>query len=618
MAKFRQGDLVLQSDQSITQGGVPIVNANGVAKFNSLELASGQSVTGISSDSTSSDIDQLMTSSAIQTLVGSGGGGGTSGSSGTSGIAGTSGSSGTSGIGGTSGSSGTSGIGGTSGSSGTSGTAGTSGSSGTSGISGSSGSSGTSGTSGTSSVTSTGTDTAVAIYDGTSAIQASLVTIDELGNITIPIPPTTDFQVANKKYVDDAGEVNPGTDNTIARYDSTAAIQDSLVSIDDFGNMSGVNNFDASGDVNIVIDSTTSLFIDIGDVTPGTNATLAPDEDNTISLNIGSVSNAWQDVSVYAGTSLGLYVADSTSAAIAIDNTQVAIFKELPITPSEAPTTDYQVANKKYVDDTALAQVDAGIAAAIGVGVDERIAIYDGTSSIQNSLVSIDVSGNISQVDDTHHYIGNDTDLDIYHTGAYGGVHNNTGGLYIDAASGEAIIFRISATLAVTIASNQVVTFTELPVTPSEAPTTDYQVANKKYVDDAALWDSTPDVNQTGSGDTTIMTVDSTATVFGTALYIAPSGNLEEADASDSTSVPCIALALEAGGGEKEVLLGGFIRNDSWNWTDIGKPVYLSTTIGGLTQTAPSVSGEQVQIVGIAKSADIVYFIPDLTVVEIA
>lgn len=33
---------------------------------------------------------------------------------------------------------------------------------------------------------------------------------------------------------------------------------------------------------------------------------------------------------------------------------------------------------------------------------------------------------------------------------------------------------------------NGVKTFTSFPVTPSSAPTSDYQVANKKYVDDHA------------------------------------------------------------------------------------------------------------------------------------
>jgi len=59
--------------------------------------------------------------------------------------------------------------------------------------------------------------------------------------------------------------------------------------------------------------------------------------------------------------------------------------------------------------------------------------------------------GDIFIGDNKSLYVGDDQDLQVYHTGAYGGLKNNTGGLYIDGASGEDIIFRISSTLALTL-----------------------------------------------------------------------------------------------------------------------------------------------------------------------
>ena len=97
-------------------------------------------------------------------------------------------------------------------------------------------------------------------------------------------------------------------------------------------------------------------------------------------------------------------------------------------------------------------------------------------------LVSI-FADDISQGDNTHHYLGTDGDLDIYHTGAYGGIDNDTGGLYIDGATGESIFFRNASTLAITIGSDQVTTFVKHVVGPSSDPTTDYQYANKNYCD---------------------------------------------------------------------------------------------------------------------------------------
>jgi len=63
-------------------------------------------------------------------------------------------------------------------------------------------------------------------------------------------------------------------------------------------------------------------------------------------------------------------------------------------------------------------------------------------------------------------------------------------------------------------------------------------------------------------------------------------------------------------------LLRGFIRDDTWAWT-VGGIIYVSLTAGEFTQTAPTVSGDQVRKVGVAISADVMWFNPDATVTEI-
>lgn len=129
---------------------------------------------------------------------------------------------------------------------------------------------------------------------------------------------------------------------------------------------------------------------------------------------------------------------------------------------------------------------------------------------------------------------------------------------------------------------------------------------------------SIPSTDLTTSGRLVSATVDTNATGFGAALYMAADGNFDEADASSATTGPVRALAAESGTGTKLLLLEGFIRDDSWAWTP-GGCIYLSATTGALTQTQPSTSGDQVQKVGFAWSADIVYFSPgDYTIVEVA
>ena len=55
------------------------------------------------------------------------------------------------------------------------------------------------------------------------------------------------------------------------------------------------------------------------------------------------------------------------------------------------------------------------------------------------------------------------------------------------------------------------------------------------------------------------------------------------------------------------VLVEGTVRNDAWAWTP-GGTIYVSATPGGLTQTPPATSGDKVQQVGFALTADIAFF----------
>jgi len=63
-------------------------------------------------------------------------------------------------------------------------------------------------------------------------------------------------------------------------------------------------------------------------------------------------------------------------------------------------------------------------------------------------------------------------------------------------------------------------------------------------------------------------------------------------------------------------LLHGFLRNDAWSFTP-GAPVYVSPTAGELTQTIPTGTGQQVQVLGYATASNIIYFNPDFTLIEL-
>jgi hypothetical protein len=88
------------------------------------------------------------------------------------------------------------------------------------------------------------------------------------------------------------------------------------------------------------------------------------------------------------------------------------------------------------------------------------------------------------------------------------------------------------------------------------------------------------------------------------------SGEWMQADADAAGEFPARGIAVEAGtdGNALKVLVQGTIRNDGWTWTDEGVTLYLSDTVAGLTETAPSTSGDAVQILGYALSDDEIYF----------
>lgn len=98
------------------------------------------------------------------------------------------------------------------------------------------------------------------------------------------------------------------------------------------------------------------------------------------------------------------------------------------------------------------------------------------------------------------------------------------------------------------------------------------------------------------------------------AVYLDSSSTwqLTDADAASTAGSVMVALATEAGTSSNPLrvaLPGSFCRNDAWNWT-VGGAIYLSTTPGALTQTAPSATDDVVRVVGWATNADTIFWNP--------
>ena len=129
-----------------------------------------------------------------------------------------------------------------------------------------------------------------------------------------------------------------------------------------------------------------------------------------------------------------------------------------------------------------------------------------------------------------------------------------------------------------------------------------------------------PTSNSSATGIFATFTASVTMT-FGQMAYMRVTGALDIASASTTLSVPVIAMCADTTVSINTVgnfLLNGIARYDSWAWT-VGTPIYTSTVTAtqGLTQVIPSVSGNVVQVLGIAKSATTILFNPNMATVVI-
>lgn len=131
----------------------------------------------------------------------------------------------------------------------------------------------------------------------------------------------------------------------------------------------------------------------------------------------------------------------------------------------------------------------------------------------------------------------------------------------------------------------------------------------------AKTWTPLSMANGDYTGEVMVDGMAASATV-GQCLYLA-SGGWTIAKADSATTIPAKGLCVETGTGNRKVLLRGIVRNSGWSFTK-GQKIYVSAaTAGAITATAPNSTGNQVQIIGVALSADTVFFDFNTTFVEI-
>jgi len=105
----------------------------------------------------------------------------------------------------------------------------------------------------------------------------------------------------------------------------------------------------------------------------------------------------------------------------------------------------------------------------------------------------------------------------------------------------------------------------------------------------------------------------------GDLLYVGSDGKWYKAKANSESTMPCAGLATQVKSANEvcRILLFGFYRNDSWSYTP-GGLLYVYDTGGWPSQTPPSTTGYQVQVVGVAVASNIILFNPSYVLAEVS
>tara|TARA_B100000470_G_scaffold221772_1_gene213136 strand:+ start:2012 stop:3271 length:1260 start_codon:yes stop_codon:yes gene_type:complete len=139
--------------------------------------------------------------------------------------------------------------------------------------------------------------------------------------------------------------------------------------------------------------------------------------------------------------------------------------------------------------------------------------------------------------------------------------------------------------------------------------------------DGALSLDGSPDTDHTANGPQTNTFASGYSSTIMDLVYMGSGGKWLEADSdATGTSINLLGIALEAKTDTQAMNVAlpcSFVRDDTWAWT-IGVPLYVSGTLGAITETKPSGSGDVVRTVGFAVHADMIYFNPSPDYVTLA
>ena len=133
--------------------------------------------------------------------------------------------------------------------------------------------------------------------------------------------------------------------------------------------------------------------------------------------------------------------------------------------------------------------------------------------------------------------------------------------------------------------------------------------------------DASPNTDHTANGPQTNTLASGYSSTAMDLVYLGSSSKWLEADSdATGTAINLLGIALEAKTDTQAMnvaLSGSFVRDDSWSWTP-GVPLYMSGTLGAITATKPTGTGDVVRTVGYAVAATYIFFAPSSDYVTLA
>ena len=244
---------------------------------------------------------------------------------------------------------------------------------------------------------------------------------------------------------------------------------------------------------------------------------------------------------------------------------------------------------------------------------------HSGTFDINATTFDIDATNDVT-IDAADNITITSSDVATIATSSSDGhialssVHTSGVALHIDANADAGSIVDIDAgILDIDVTGVTTIDTTELTITGKT------NIPTRKFTKTA---DGT---HFEAQGD--ILYLGSSSTTQGDLCYLKEDGSWGQADAdgaatgddADRDAMGMLAIALGSDPDSDGMLLRGTITMD-YDMGDVGNPIYVSTTAGAITSTAPSASGDFVRVLGYCLDDDHgqIWFNPDSAWVEIA